>query len=137
MKTDSLSRLVAGLVVSQVTDAPDGAVAVHFTDGAFLLVQRNGDGLAATFHKKSRIGTVADSRQPSARQREYLRFIMRYMSHFGISPAESDIQRHFMVAAPTVNQMVRTLERRGYITRARDSTGQAISRSIRVLVDSE
>ena len=51
-------------------------------------------------------------------------------------PAESDIARHFMVSAPSVNQMLRTLEARGFISRGFDPfTGHAAARSIRILVD--
>jgi len=57
------------------------------------------------------------------------------MARFGVAPAESDMQRHFMVSAPSVNQMIKGLERRGYITRRRDFTGHAVPRSIRVVAD--
>jgi DNA-binding MarR family transcriptional regulator len=55
------------------------------------------------------------------------------MHRNGISPAETDIRVHFQVSAPSVNQMIRTLERRGFITRDRDWFGQTVPRSIRVL----
>jgi DNA-binding MarR family transcriptional regulator len=57
------------------------------------------------------------------------------MSRYGVSPAEADIQTHFFVSAPSVNNMIRTLERRGFITRSRDFFGQTEPRSIRVLWD--
>lgn len=66
---------------------------------------------------------------PTGRQREYLEFIARYIEHFGVSPAESDVQRHFLVSAPSVNQMMQTLERKGYITRQR-----GVPRSIRIRI---
>jgi hypothetical protein len=66
------------------------------------------------------------------KQGKYLAFIHHYRSRFGRSPAESDIQRHFLVTAPTVNQMVRRLEHLGLIAR---TPGQA--RSIQLLVDPE
>jgi DNA-binding transcriptional MocR family regulator len=133
--TESLSRLVAGLSISHVAEARDRGIVIHFADGACLIVQRDGDGVTATFRREARKRTPAQEGQPSARQREYLQFIVRYLSRFGISPAEADISQHFMVSAPSVNQMMRTLERRGYITRKRDFSGQAIPRSIRVVVD--
>lgn len=135
MDTDSLSRLVAGLAVSHVADAPDGGIAIHFSNGACLIVDQHGDGVTATFRREARKPSRQSPGQPSARQLEYLQFIVRYLSRFGIAPAEADIQQHFMVSAPSVNQMVRTLEHRGFITRARDFTGQTIPRSIRVVVD--
>jgi repressor LexA len=64
-----------------------------------------------------------------------LEFIKRYMHRFGVSPAETDIQRHFLVSAPSVNQMIRTLERRGFISRDRHWFGQTVPRSIRVVWD--
>ena len=63
------------------------------------------------------------------RQGKYLAFIHHYLSKFGCSPAESDIQRHFLVSAPTVNQMIQRLERLGLIAR---TPGRA--RSIRLAV---
>ncbi|MBI4728399.1 MAG: hypothetical protein HY775_02720 [Acidobacteria bacterium] len=50
------------------------------------------------------------------------------MQRFGRSPAESDIQRHFLVSAPSVNQMVQMLERQGFIERER-----GVPRSIRLV----
>jgi Mn-dependent DtxR family transcriptional regulator len=55
------------------------------------------------------------------------------MDRYGGAPAEMDIQRHFLVSAPSVNQMIRALERRGFIERDRHCSGQAAPRSIRVL----
>jgi DNA-binding MarR family transcriptional regulator len=41
-----------------------------------------------------------------------------------------------MVSAPSVNQMIRTLEERGFIRRSVNLfTGQTASRSIRVLIE--
>jgi DNA-binding MarR family transcriptional regulator len=82
-------------------------------------------------------GTGAGARdsaeRPTARQREYLDFIQKYMARFGTSPAEADIQYHFMVSAPSVHSMIKTLERRGFITRRRDFSGQVVPRSIRIV----
>ncbi len=60
---------------------------------------------------------------------------MRYLARFGIAPAESDIQEYFRVSAPPVHGMNKTLERRGFIARGRDFNGQALLRSIRVLIN--
>lgn len=135
MDTESLSRLVAGLSISHVAEARDGGIAIHFVDGARLIVQGDGDGVTTAFRRETRKRAPAQAGQPSARQREYLQFIVRYLSRFGASPSEADISQHFMVSAPSVNQMMKTLERRGFIRRARDFNGQAIPRSIRVVVD--
>ena len=72
----------------------------------------------------------ADARLPFTKlQGRYLVFIHRYQAKFGCSPAESDLQRHFLVSSPTVNSMVQRLERLRLIAR---TPGQA--RSIRLLV---
>jgi hypothetical protein len=68
----------------------------------------------------------------TSRQGEYLAFIYRYMKRYGQSPAETDLERHFLVSAPTVNAMVRTLERNGLIRR---TPGKG--RSIELLVRPE
>jgi DNA-binding FadR family transcriptional regulator len=48
---------------------------------------------------------------------------------FGRSPAEADMQRHFGVSAPSVHQMVLTLERQRLIRRQ-----PGIARSIALLI---
>lgn len=78
-------------------------------------------------------GDPDPERWPTRRQQEYLEFIRTYMYRTGVSPAETDIQQHFEISAPSVNAMVRTLERRGFISRDRDWMGQTVPRSIRVL----
>jgi DNA-binding MarR family transcriptional regulator len=40
-----------------------------------------------------------------------------------------------MVSAPSVHSMIKTLERRGFITRTRGLFGGTVPRSIRVLID--
>ena len=62
-------------------------------------------------------------------QGRYLAFIQRYISKFGQAPAEADIQRHFLVSAPSVNAMMQTLTRKGLISRV-----PGIPRSIKLLV---
>ncbi len=66
------------------------------------------------------------------KQGRYLAFIHLYQQKYLQSPAESDIQRHFLVSPPTVNQMMQRLQRLGLIAR---TPGQA--RSIRLLVPTE
>ena len=53
------------------------------------------------------------------KQGQYLAFIYAYTQVLGRPPAEADIQRHFKVTAPTVHQMVITLERTGLIRTSR------------------
>ena len=130
--TDSLSETLAGRCISHI-DPVEGGIAIRFADGAHLTVTPEVAGFSLHFHAAPRRAALPG--QPSARQREYLEFIVRYLARFGVAPAESDIERHFMVSAPSVNQMLKTLERRGFIARGRDFTGQARPRSIRVLID--
>jgi DNA-binding MarR family transcriptional regulator len=76
--------------------------------------------------------------QPPARPRftekqgQYLAFIWTYGLLNGRSPAERDMQRFFGVTAPSVHQMVITLERAGLIQRQ-----PGLARSIELLVEPE
>jgi Plasmid pRiA4b ORF-3-like protein/LexA DNA binding domain len=65
-------------------------------------------------------------------QGRYLAFIHAYTSRRGYPPAESDIAAAMCVSPPSVNQMVKTLEKRGLILR---HPGQA--RSLEVLVPND
>jgi Mn-dependent DtxR family transcriptional regulator len=51
------------------------------------------------------------------RQGQFLAFIYYYTKLHGRPPAESGMQHYFRVAPPAVHDMVKTLERRGYIAR--------------------
>ena len=66
------------------------------------------------------------------RQGEYLAFIHLYLTLNKRSPAEADFQAYFGVSAPSVHQMIVSLENRGLIHK---TPGQA--RSIRLLVAPE
>ena len=66
------------------------------------------------------------------KQGQYLAFIYAYTRVLGRPPAEADLQRHFGVSAPSVHQMVLTLERAGLIRRR-----PGVARSIEVLVAPE
>jgi len=50
-------------------------------------------------------------------QGQYLAFIYYYSKIHGQPPAEADMQRYFKVTAPSVHQMVLSLEKRGLIAR--------------------
>ena len=125
MKINEISKAVSGKCILDVTRPDQKSLAIRLTDGSTLVVARRGHGLGVTN------GTGAPANlnrlRPTSRQREYLDFIGKYISRFRIAPAESDIQRHFMVSAPSAHQMVVTLERLGFITRA-----MGVARSIRV-----
>jgi hypothetical protein len=63
------------------------------------------------------------------KQGQYLAFIYNYSKIHGRAPSESDLQRYFRTTPPSVHQMIKTLELRGFVER---TPGQA--RSIRLLV---
>ena len=68
----------------------------------------------------------------TAKQGQYLAFIYNYTTMRGRAPAELDMQRYFRVSAPSVHEMIKTLQRNGLIER---TPGEA--RSIRILVQPE
>ena len=131
-----LSSQLAGLAVRELVQPNPESVEIHFANGAVLAIRAVDGGVSGVLTNPKASGRVkADRSQPTQRQREYLEFIKKFLHRFGVAPAETDIQRHFLVSAPSVNQMIRTLERRGFIVRDRDWFGQTLPRSIRVLWD--
>lgn len=81
---------------------------------------------------------AVDERTPAAGPRftplqgQYLAFIYAYSRIFKQPPAEADMRRHFEVTAPSVHQMVMTLEKVGLIKRE-----PGAARSIQLLVPPE
>lgn len=63
------------------------------------------------------------------KQGQYLAFIHAYTEGFGFPPAESEIAKAMKVSPPSVNQMMKTLERKNLIRR---QAGE--SRSIEIMV---
>jgi hypothetical protein len=126
--------VIEGRVVSGL-ELVDDRLALRFADGSFLVVERTSRGVSVVLHERASPKGVDAKDQPTRRQREYLDFIRKYMARYGVSPAESDIHQHFMVSAPSAHLMVKTLEKRGFITRDRDFFGNVVPRSIRVLID--
>jgi hypothetical protein len=128
MDVAEITSRVSGKRVSSLEMLDDGRLTILFADGWTLGIEPLDGKLAL------KLAPEADSRKcpaalwPTPRQREYLEFIAKYMERFGVSPAESDIQRHFLVSAPAVNQMVQTLQRLGFITRQ-----PGVPRSIRLV----
>jgi Mn-dependent DtxR family transcriptional regulator len=53
----------------------------------------------------------------TSRQGQYLAFIYYYTKLHGRPPAEIDMQRYFQVSPPAVHEMVKTLDRLGFISR--------------------
>jgi hypothetical protein len=90
---------------------------IQFSDDTVLIVEAGSDGLLAHVESATAPAAQDDSQRPTKRQLEYLVFISKYIQRFGRAPAESDIARHFLVSAPSINQMMQMLERRGFITR--------------------
>lgn len=66
------------------------------------------------------------------RQGQYLAFIHAYSRVCGRPPAERDLEHYFQVSAPTVHQMLLTLEHLGLIART-----ARMARSMRVLLPPE
>ncbi|MGA8095899.1 MAG: hypothetical protein WB823_16715 [Steroidobacteraceae bacterium] len=126
---EALLGRLKGLQVSQLTLESDRQLRIQFSDGAVLVVSAGPDGLAVRL-ASAPPGSRDVSRRPTRRQSEYLALISRYIERFGRAPAEADIQRHFLVSAPSVNQMMQMLERRGFITRQ-----PGIPRSTRLCLD--
>jgi hypothetical protein len=63
------------------------------------------------------------------KQGQYLAFIQAYTEGFGFPPAESEIAKAIKVSPPSVNQMMKTLERKNLIRRR-----AGVPRSIEILV---
>jgi len=62
-------------------------------------------------------------------QGRYLAYIHAYTEGFGLPPAESEIAAAIGVSPPSVNQMVRTLEKKAFIRRQ-----SGVPRSIEILI---
>jgi len=130
------TELIRGKVISRVFRHRPSEVCIEFTDGTRLFVDKASDGLDISI-TDGRPRPVERSQPESGGeasytrlQGRYLTFIQEYLENRGVAPSEGDIQSHFQVTAPTVHQMIVTLERKGLIQRV---PGKA--RSIKLLVD--
>lgn len=84
-------------------------------------------------HGTLTMSTPANSPAPyTERQGQYLAFIHAYAKVNARAPAQVDMQRFFAVTAPSVHQMLLTLERRGFLRR---TPGRA--RAVEILVAPE
>ena len=119
------NRLVSHVVVNGMQQ-----LTINFSDGTVLIVEASSNGLVTRVVSVTTPPAQATPHDPTKRQLEYLAFIAKYIDRFGRAPAEADIERHFFVSAPTVNQMMQMLERRGFITRER-----GVPRSTRICID--
>ncbi len=122
-------RRLIGKQVREVTPDGDKRLTLTFSDGTTLVVGVTTGTLTAEVNH-----TVVQDRNakeaPTKRQLDYLLFIAKYVGRYGRAPAESDIERHFLVSAPSVNQMMQMLERRGFISRE-----PGVPRSARICID--
>jgi LexA DNA binding domain len=113
----SISNRLRGLECAQVVQDQKNRLAVQFAGGTVLVIEATSMGLVAKV--SSSVASTPRLPRPTTRQHEYLTFIGKYLSRFRRAPAESDIERHFLVSGPSVNQMMQTLEKSGFITRQR------------------
>ena len=130
LDSESLTHRLKDRQVSQAVINGTQQLRIQFSDGTVLIVEACSDGLRTRVENTSISAAQDPSQRPTKRQLEYLAFIAKYIHHFGRAPAESDIERHFLVSAPSVNQMMQMLERRGFITRQ-----PGVPRSIRIRID--
>lgn len=121
-------RRLIGKQVEGVTLAGDKRLTMRFSDGTTLVTGTDTGRLSAELQGVAQ--TTKDAAAPTKRQLEYLLFIAKYLGRYGRAPAESDIERHFLVSAPSVNQMMQMLERRGFISRK-----PGVPRSARICID--
>ena len=129
--SESLTRRLQGQQLSRVVFNDKQRLTLHFSGGISLVIEAASGNLnAAVEQTKTSNSSGTSAKQPTKRQLEYLSFIAKYVSRFGRAPAESDIERHFLVSAPSVNQMMRMLERQGFITRQ-----LGVPRSARICID--
>ena len=128
---DQIDQVIGRQVTKAVTRGAQ-QLTLQFAGGVDLSIKWRPEGLliqTSTPGTDSATGPDAAHR-PTKRQLDYLLFIRRYMTRYGRAPAESDIERHFLVSAPSVNQMMQMLERRGFITRQ-----PGVPRSARLCID--
>ena len=129
LSADSLGQALQGQQVSHVTAGEVQQLTIHFSNGASLRVDASTAELDVETKQLTSSSRISNAQKPTGRQLEYLSFIAKYIARFRRSPAESDIERHFLVSAPSVNQMMQTLERRGFIARQ-----QGVPRSVRICI---
>ena len=128
--TERLSRVLAGQQVTGAILDGGGKLTIDFSSGSSLVLVACADKLIVTLGLPKISASKSAAQRPTKRQHEYLSFIAKYIARFGRAPAESDIERHFLVSAPSVNNMMQTLERCGYISRQR-----GVPRSIRICIE--
>lgn len=68
-------------------------------------------------------------KNPTKRQAEILSFIRAFTDRWSVPPSFEEIARHFHISTPSVSNMIKTLEARGFITRL-----PGAARTLRVLL---
>ena len=128
----TITNKLQGQQLSRVDFGDDGRrLTLHFSGGISLTVDANPAGLQVAVEQIAPPEpSDPDVKQPTKRQLDYLLFIDKYVKRFGRAPAEADIERHFSVSPPSVNQMMKMLERQGFITRT-----PGTPRSARICID--
>ena len=127
--TEQLLSVLIGKRIKRVTLDGEKKLSMAFSNGTALVLEiRAGKLITGVGHDAAPDSSAANA--PTKRQLEYLLFIAKYVRRFSRAPAESDIERHFLVAAPSVNQMMQTLERRGFISRQ-----PGVPRSTKICID--
>jgi LexA DNA binding domain len=127
--TDSLTQALRDKQVAHASAERKQRICIHFCDGTTLVVEARSEELMVKVNRPHSAAVQDHAVHPTKRQLEYLSFIAKYSARFGRPPAESDIQRHLLVSAPSVNQMMQMLQRRGFIARQ-----QGVPRSIRICI---
>jgi len=128
--SDDQARRLKGVQVNGVLVNSTDRLVIELMDGRLLAVTWQPEGLQTQVIDPSANDDADAQPRPTKRQLDYLLFIRKYTTRYGRAPAESDIEKHFLVAAPSVNQMMQTLERRGFITRQ-----PGVPRSARICID--
>jgi hypothetical protein len=124
---ETITRRIRGLQCLAVALDGQNRLEAHFEGGTVLLVEATSEGLSVKVQAPTDLAAALP--RPTHRQHEYLAFIGKYIARYGRAPAESDIERHFLVSAPSVNQMMQALERHGFIARQKGVPRSAKLRS--------
>ena len=102
-----------------------GMFFIHHGDEWHFVAKKIGAKKPGAFSK-------SEPSKATSRQAQFLAFISHYTKLNGQAPAERDMERYFKITAPSVHQMVVTLEKKGLIERT-----PGVVRSIRLLVPRE
>jgi hypothetical protein len=81
-------------------ETPEAHPKANYTGG--LMSQKKGEFVAVSF---------------TVRQGQILSFIYRFAERHGVSPSFDEIAAHFGITSPSVNGMIRTLEKKGLLSR--------------------